>query len=457
MIKASYGLRRYLILVILLCTLLGITIARFPLLGGVVLALIILIAATIILIQKPAWICYILVFLTPLVSGMPRGELFPFFRPNEIILIGLFIILIILRILSSGSRILFRITVVDKTFAVLLLLGTLVPLLAYVVRNGSVAADGIFVYLSIIQYYLLYRIIIETIKTEEEIANVIKLFLISGILVTFAAILEAVNFPGIDQILLTFYPSRHLDRTLSLHTRIASVLGNWHGLAAFAVLQILVAMVFWTFIDQKMISRWLLGISASSGVLSLIPTASFAGLAGLGTLLLSFIILIRKSWKIFIPLLIIGIVALGIFWPYIQARLLFQFGTPNSLIPQTLSFRFRVWSDVFLPVIRKYLVFGYSPVIPAGFGWVSHESQYIALLFRGGVLLLFAHLYFVVVNMKWLYAHIRFSTGMTRAVSICALISLLILSIMGFTNEYFSYSGAAETVWILLGLAMVTT
>lgn len=403
------------------------------------------------LLVRPTWICYMIVFFTPLISGLARGELIPLFRPNEPLLLGLFTIMVIARLVNSSKGFRIRITPVDLSFIILFFGGTLIPMLMFFIRESHLSLPGLFVYISILQYYMIYRIVIETVKTEQEIANVIKLILLSGLIVTIVAILEAIHFPGVERYLLTFYPSAHLLKTLNIN-RIVSILGNWHALAAYTIIQLIIVIVFWLR-SRGIISIWLLITSGISSLVAMVPIVSLAGMAGLSSMIISILILIRKSWRIMLFVFLVLIIALSIFWPFVQERFEFQFSESSLLQPKTGVYRLQVWSNVFWPTIKNHILFGYAPTIPEGFGWQSFESQYIALLFKGGILYLIAHLFFVIYNGWWLYKKWRLSTSIVGLCALCALISIFVMSVMSLSNEYFSYSGVMETLWILLGLA----
>jgi hypothetical protein len=431
----------------------GILSALYPNSSIAIMATSILVLITLGLLTRPIWICYLVVFFTPLISGMPRGGFIPLFRPNEPLLIGLFGILIIRKLFNAKEGIKIRITPVDRSFVVLLVGGTIIPMIAYIARQGKINLDGIFIYISVIQYYLVYRIVIETVKSKEEVINVIKLALVAGIIVSLVGLLEALRIPLVESYLLAFYPSAHLLKTLEIN-RIVSILGNWHALAAFTLMQLTIVAIY-LFRGDGIIKRKLLLLSGASNLVSMVPIVSLAGVAGFGAMAVSFILWVRSSWKAILLSGIILIFALSLFWPYVQERIEFQFGDSDGLLPRTGIGRLNKWSTVFWPVIKDNLVFGFGPLIPEEFAWHFFESQYIAVLFKGGLIYLFTHIYFVIFIAYYLYHKFRTDYTVAGLNALCALIFLIIISVMGFANEYFTYSGVMEVFWIFLGLATI--
>jgi len=416
--------------------------------------LLILMILTIGFLARPVWICYVAVFFIPLISGMPRNVLIPFLRPNEPLLLGLFALMVLRGLLQLPERERIRLTPVDKTFIVLFLGSSIVPFLIYIFRKDFPDMAGIFVYLSLIQYFIFYRIIIGTVRTEREISNVIKVFLLSGLVVTVVGILEAIKFPGIQQFLIAFYPSGHLTVTLDRTYRIVSILGNWHALAAFTVLQVLVAVIFW-FMGKEYIQSWLLKLSTLSGLVAFVPVVALTGLVGMGTMILSLFVLIRPSWKLILIIMVVILIAAILFWPFIQNRIGEQFGESDSIWPKTGLGRVKLWKYVFWPLIKDNLVFGYGPTIPENATWKHYESQYVALMFTGGLVALLAHFYFVLANAKWLYRSFRSYTDVRKLTALCALLMLIIMSVMGLANVIFIYSAVAESLWLFLGLTAI--
>jgi hypothetical protein len=137
--------------------------------------------------------------------------------------------------------------------------------------------------------------------------------------------------------------------------------------------------------------------------------------------------------------------------PILGQRLAYQFEQGDA-VPHTLAYRFLVWRGVFWPVISQNWLWGVRPTIPATLSWQAEESQYLYLLFRFGIIGLVAHLAWVGITLGWLIQRCGTNAGFWRAVSASAGVTLIVLSIVGLTNEVFTFSGVADYLWITLGM-----
>lgn len=413
----------------------------------------------VLLWRYPIWICYVLVFITPLVSGMPRGALIPYLRPNEPLLLGLFLLVLVRNYVAQQQRTIPH-SAIDLIACLYFVGSVFVPMAAFAVRQSKPDVNDLLVYLSPLQYYLYYRIVVETVRSEQDIVRLIRCSLWSGAIVATIAIAEALNVPIVKYVLQTWYPSDHLTRIIEVNrvSRVVSVLGNWHALAGFTVLQIMVGVVWWLR-DKQRIGSATLGTGIATSLLAFVPIASLAGVAGLVTFGFLLRASVRGSTKLLCGAAFGLVLAGSLFTPFIAERIAFQFQQTdigNGLMPRTGADRIEKWREVFWPAIKDNFVFGYGPTIPDDFAWQSQESQYVAVLFKGGVVFLCAHLYFVGAASLWLYKRTQTSSTMARTVALCALMALIILTVMGLSNEYFSYSGVMELVWLLLGLSSIT-
>src|SRR5690606_992764 len=138
--------------------------------------------------------------------------------------------------------------------------------------------------------------------------------------------------------------------------------------------------------------------------------------------------------------------------PILADRLAFQYREGNSIIPQTLLYRFELWEAIFIPAIRKYGLLGLQPDFAEAFEWGYAESQYFYLLLRSGLISLLGHLAWMGLLLVWLYRRVRASEGFSRGMALAAFSSLVVLAIAGRTNSVFSFSGAVDYLWILLGI-----
>ncbi len=200
-----------------------------------------------------------------------------------------------------------------------------------------------------------------------------------------------------------------------------------------------------------------MGVMALSAM-CLVASGSYAGI--IGTVIGIFLLQILSERKVrLMPVLVIGLIGvilvLLLFYPLLQPlidkRLAYQF-RGGSLVPQTLSYRFLVWSEIFIPAIKQHFPWPVAPTVPSYFAWQFEESQYILLLFRTGLAGFIGWLSWIGITLVWLYRRYRHSQGFNKSIVSSALTLCVVLVIAGFTNEVFSFSGTIDYLWILLAL-----
>lgn len=148
--------------------------------------------------------------------------------------------------------------------------------------------------------------------------------------------------------------------------------------------------------------------------------------------------------------------------PLVVARLLHEVSRSAGTgriwwVPQTLSFRWSIWTHQYLPAIWARPLLGYGVVTPSSIRWPYPESQYVSLLVEGGipVLLLFAAVAAVAVRST--LSGSRTADPLGRALATGCAIALVSIVVMGFTWPFLSNGGTPQVLWPLLALAAAPT
>jgi hypothetical protein len=127
-----------------------------------------------------------------------------------------------------------------------------------------------------------------------------------------------------------------------------------------------------------------------------------------------------------------------------------------SWLPQTAQFRWFVWEQQFMPAMAGRWLTGYGGYgddFPAGVTWRYTESDYITLILRGGVGLMLLVVAFLVIVVAAAVIGQRSVTGSDRVIlRVTAVLTALVLP-MSLVWPYFTSSGLAQPMWVLLGLA----
>lgn len=402
------------------------------------------------------WILGGLIFLTPLTSNLPRGFPVPFLRLNEIILL-LSVGLLLARTRYRGPvarKSLWRLSWLDPIFGLLFLTGTLLPFLGYLLAPGPVNLSGLARLFDLVQFYLLYRILMALADDRDQLLLCVMALLASAILIASIGILEALNVPPVRYLIQTYYPSWNLSQNiLRGYPRVVSLLSAPQPYAAFLTISLFLSLTLILYAPQQTPRRFV-GLALLICFLGLLPSGAYSALIGSVFMFLVLLIIHGRlpSW-----IWLVGCVALVVgalvFAPLIVARLHLQFSQPGEWVPYTLRERMYHWTLALALLAPSDWLLGYRGVLPDFL--FSFESQYIYLLFRGGVLFLAAHFYFVVRAVSQSYRLCRRSDSIMRAVALSTFIVLLGLTLMGLTDSYFTNSGVSEAIWTLVSLTAV--
>jgi hypothetical protein len=190
---------------------------------------------------------------------------------------------------------------------------------------------------------------------------------------------------------------------------------------------------------------------------SLLASGSFAGIGGLAAGVVIVKWLDRRGIRALGNLGIMLIIAGLILSPVIIQRLDYQFGDANTstgsgILPQTFAYRLYLWSTYYIPaLVQSNPWFGLYPTME-NVSWPWAESQYIFLMMRSGIFSLIAHLIWVLMLCFWLWRKFKTTTGQTKLLALVTMTSVILLSVMGLTNEVFTLSGAIDYIWIFVGL-----
>jgi hypothetical protein len=424
---------------------LGILTLISPWLG---LAGLVSVLSVILVLSRPIYLCYGMILATVFGSGMSRGQLIPYFIPNEVVLL-------------LGTALAFPVLLINRrrrvsdsgllvTGLVIVASGTSVfPFLIYLSRGISLSVSEMFSLLAPLQYVLIYLIFRYLPANEKEVRTILRLMLLCAAVVGVIGLLQAMRVGIVLNVLSTWYKSSHQETALA-YGRVSSVLGAWNSLGTFLMLNLLILRAM-SVVKPTLMSRSIFLLIATSCAGCLIASGSYASLIGLFVGLFLFEIFDARG-RTTTVIFFICVAMLGIILrDNVLGRFAFQYRS-GGVIPQTLVFRFAVWKDVFWPIIRETWLWGFRPVIPSTVSWGYAESQYFTLLIRSGIFSFLAHLLWIGLTLVWLHRNINTTDDLRHFLAIGAFILFIVLSLMGLTNAVFNYSGVIEYLWILLGL-----
>lgn len=399
-------------------------------------------------LTRPLILCYVLAAAVVFLSGMPRGHLIPLFIPNEPVLLLAAGLTFFVMLARNQTPKLPR----SVWFALAcMIFGTaIIPAVAYWARDFPLTMSDLFSLVAPAQYALVAWLFASLPTRDSDRYRIIQFMLLCGSIVALLGLFEAARVGPVMTVIHAFYPNEHLEDAAEIG-RVTSILGAWNSLGNFLMINLIIVLALH---DYRERGRWgSLNLLVNLGLCGacLLASGSYASLVGL--LLSLFIVkgFDRRGWKI-ILLFLLGMGIAGFMLQnLIFERLAYQY-RHGGIVPETLAYRFQVWRDIYIPLIAANPLWGIAPTFAGRFTWAWAESQYFYLLVRSGMISLIGHLAYVITLAVWAFRRFRHGAGMTRPLGIALFAILTVLTIMGFTNEVFTSSGAVDYLWMLVGL-----
>jgi putative peptidoglycan lipid II flippase len=403
---------------------------------------------------RPAVAAYLIIFLTPLTAGIDRGTLLPVLRPNEALaaLVGAALAVRWLVTLRTGAVRLARFNAIDGAFLALAVCSSIVPLLMMLARRREISADDLQYAIVLWKYFAVYLIVRFSISTEKQAYRCVALSMAAACIVSVIGILQALDLFGVPKLLGLLYAPFGVERTLAIG-RGSSTLALAAAVADLAILNLALAVGL---LLRGAKHRVLLGGVVLICLFGTLGAGEFSTIIGLLVAMTTLIIVSRAGRLVgyAVPLLILGVIVM---WPVIQTRLMgFQSasGLPDSWIVRLRNLNTYFWPE--LGAHGNWLL-GVRPSarVPAAheeFGYVWIESGYTWLLWGGGIPLLGAYVYFVVVAVRKAAAAARHATGVLSAIGLAILAAVAADVILMFFDPHLTYRGAADALFGLLAI-----
>jgi hypothetical protein len=433
----------------------GALAVRSPVLG---LAAAVGAAVAFYLAQRPVLLAVVTVGLVPITSGLRRGLPIPGLKISELLTVMVAVV-----VLGFAARHLPgpRWRAWDWA-ALAYCVGTaFFGILNSALQQSVLTSDDVNTMVGPVQFLLLYRVVAAAFPTRALRVIALRSLLLASIPVSLLAIAQMVG-PAFFQNLAVsltgtgIFITPGYDPTM----RATSVFPMWHPLGGYLVVIALLAVALLLKRDTSVLrTPWLAGvlIIACVAMAFTLTATILAGLV-LGVLVIGWAV---KRLKLVITWLVVGgAIGLMAFFPLVSARVAEQTtatrATPtagDSIIPQTVLYRWIVWSDQYLPALSGMWVTGFGPADPPGISWDHTESGYITLLLRGGIPFLVVG--GMVVYLSWRAARRRLRTAdSSPEIAIAATVMGIaaITPVINFFFPYFTASGMPQPMWVVWGL-----
>lgn len=439
----------------------GAAVGIHPLAGvapALMLTLFVLVA------PKPIVLLYALCLSQPLLGGMARGLGIPLLRPSQAIVVGGFGLMILARRQPLGKA---RFSIVDAATVLWIMGGAFFPILYVLWRGGSIGGDEnqfgqspIQIIFGPIQYYLLYRTVVSIMSSQKQIRTAIILLFVASCIVSIIGILQKLGVGPVKEMIATYFPSpSHGYEIDELKQRITSTLQHYAGLGSYLAFTIVLALSCYCFQQKLRINQGLLVATLLLDSVALILTGTMAAWGGL---VAGALVVFKLTNHVPKPVVFISIgiaVAAVVFQPFIAARFDEQVGegASDGILPQSMQFRVRLWTETFIPAVFENPIFGAGPTPSTSNSWAIEETQFLYLLLRGGFVYFGAYCYLMYAIAKLCMKRIKTATkDADHAVAVAVYSIIIFLNLMNIAGEYFTYVGGTQLFWILTALVVAS-
>jgi hypothetical protein len=308
------------------------------------------------------------------------------------------------------------------------------------------------------QFLLLYRAIAVTATTPERRRTALRCLLLASIPVAVLAIGQQFDAPGFRSLVVTLTGNDIFGSDGTRTIRATGPFPHWHNLGGYLLVLLLVNMALLIRRVDGVLPRWGLLSVAALNAIALLATVSIAPIisAIAGALILG--VWFGGLGRMVLTLAIGALVAAGLFAPTFEARFNEQFqrapGVERSaFVPQTVQYRYDLWTTQLLPELDGRWLTGYGPDLPPAVrNFPYTESLYLGLLFRGGVVLLLAWVA-LTAAMAWAgFRSTRDRDPLQQALGASVAVAIFVLIFIQVFQAYFFDAGCPHALWAAIGL-----
>jgi len=404
---------------------------------------------------RPAAGCGLLVLLTPLTTGLGRGTIVPFLRPNEALLLALLAGLALHRLHHPHPRPITSLDLAVGSFAI----GTVVvPSLVLLVSNqpGLPGADTLHDVLAPAQFLLVYLVFSRTPFSSRSVPMILNLAMLAGVIVGLVAIAELVDVGGIRELMARYYPVPVTPSWDPVY-RPMSTLGHYSAVGAFGAMNFTLALSLATARHPDFSGPWLIVVMVVN-LAAVVVSLTWAPLLVIP--LVAVIILWHGRhvpWELGVTVVALA-VAFVVFWPAVSERIAQQ-GLASSVglvVPQTFQTRLDHWQQFFLPALADHVWLGSGTIIPSIVPTPLTDfvdNEYLRDAFRAGVvgLMLLLVMLLAIALTGWRSRRAG-SDPTARSLGSTCLALVVFLALIGVTAEYLFFGGVSQEFAMLVGL-----
>jgi hypothetical protein len=433
----------------------GAAAAHAPVIAAVACAAGVLVVAVVV---RPALAAYLVLGIGPLITGIDRGAVLPIVRPNEAlyIVVALGLALRTALLALSGRRVLRRPTAVEWSLLLLVVTGSVFPVLWMHARGLALTQDDVLYAIPMWKYLLVYMIVRAAVQTDREIRVALWLSLGAGAIVGAIAILQSLQLFGIVDLLAPYYAPQDITRALEIN-RGTSTVASSGAVADIMVFNLAIALGL---LVRRPRSKWALFGLAALFVFGAVASGQFLGVIVL-VVGAAAVAHVTRTGRWSVPgVVTAALVAAVALRPVIDRRLSgFEstYRVPPSWVGRLQNLETYFWPR--LAADNSWLLgVRTSARVPAPVGsgrfTIYIESGYTWLLWTGGVPFLLAFFVFLGVAVRKVHAVARQDAGAAGAAAVAAFAALIVLPVAMIFDPHLTLRGSADLSFALLALAV---
>jgi hypothetical protein len=309
-----------------------------------------------------------------------------------------------------------------------------------------------------LQFFVIYRAVRTSLRTPSERRTAVAVLLVAATPVALLAVLQQLHVGPVVRFLTTVTGGLSGPTTVGAATRATGPFDNWAVLAGYLLplLLVLCALTMSGQIGRHRRAAWIIGVVALTGFL-LTEELSAILLLCIGTIVLAVQYgLGRRALRFAGAAVVVGALIAA---PFLATRLDQEFSSNagsgrHAGVPQTLAYRWNVWTTQYIPAIEARPLGGYGAELPASIQWRYPESQYIAYLMEGGfpLLVLFGGLSLAMLKRSRDGARSKdpFDQALGRALAV----TVVAMLVMNLIWPFLSNAGLPQVLWCLLAIAV---
>jgi hypothetical protein len=406
---------------------------------------------------RPQFGGYVVIAATPLIAGIDRGQVVPFFRPGEALALAVGCGLALRGVLrwQTGSTRRLHLSRVEVALVIMAACNSFVPLTWMLVRQQPIGSDDLLYALVLWKLIGVYVLIRVSIRTQQQVLRCLWLSAIAASIVAVVAMLQSLELFGVPRLLATYYAPFGYTNLLQ-NSRGSSTLALPAATADLMIYNLAIVSGLWLYTRR---ARPALAIAVVLLVFGALSAGEFSSAIGLviAVCCIAVVTSYPRLLAFFVPA---GAVAIYALRPVIERRLSgfdSVSGLPVSWTGRLSNLRTYFWPRLFS---HGNFVLGVQPsarvpVSSQGTGYVWIESGYTWLLWGGGIPLLLGFLFLVYAATRLGWHAARQRRDATQVAGIAVFVAVIVMTVLMIFDPHLTYRGAAEELFALFALASV--